>query len=286
MDIHGPDDFVDLVPTLPTSVAACDGIPWASWITKCVTLRNDTRDDVARGICHSVDPNDIIDADGQPLGDDRMTIQIAQSLCKEEVSSVWMWSMCAWHIKLVFLNGVSLYDHDQTHIYNTAMNAIGRRVRVGVCSYQSSIERREPNLPPKKDSLLTLEAITEVSTKTCCPNNCLQPFPRRDIQAIRFELHVSGGVYDRKRCLIEVHRQIHKNIVGKEWITLRGWEVCSTAWWTIYGISKATFYRYKKMARNGQEAEGHGNLGTKKPRVQTLQAIATLHMLIENGFFG
>ena len=40
------------------------------------------------------------------------------------------------------------------------------------------------------------------------------------------------------------------------------------------------------MARNGQEAEGHGNLGTKKPRVQTLQATATLRMLIENGFVG
>ena len=101
----------------------------------------------------------------------------SQSLCEEEVPSVWMWSMRAWHIKLVFLNGVSLYEHDQTHIYNTAMNAIGRRIRVGVRSYQSSRERREPNLPLKKDSLLTLEAITEVSTKTCCPNNCLQPFP-------------------------------------------------------------------------------------------------------------
>ena len=91
-----------------------------------------------------------------------------------------------------------------------------------------------------------------------------------------------GGVYGRKRCLLEVHRQKHKDPHGKEWVTLKGREVCLTAWWTIHGISKATFYRYKEMAESGQQADGHGNLGSKKPRAQTLQATATLRMLIEN----
>ena len=91
-----------------------------------------------------------------------------------------------------------------------------------------------------------------------------------------------GGIYGRKRCLLEVHRQKHKDRHGKEWVTLKEREVCLIAWWTIHGISKATFYRYKEMAKSGQQADGHGNLGSKKPRAQTLQATATLRMLIEN----
>ena len=77
-----------------------------------------------------------------------------------------------------------------------------------------------------------------------------------------------------------MHRQIHKDLAGKEWITLKGREVCPTAWWTIHGISKATFYRYKDMAKAGKQAEGHGNLELKKPRTHTLQATAMLRTLI------
>jgi hypothetical protein len=77
-----------------------------------------------------------------------------------------------------------------------------------------------------------------------------------------------------------VHGQIHKDPAGKEWITLKGRNVCPTAWWTIHGISKATFYRYKEMSRNGKKPEEHGNLGSKKPRMHTLQATATLKTIV------
>ena len=247
-----------------------------------MTLRNEAGDDIAKGICHSVDADDVVDMDGKPLGDDRVAIHIVESLCETEVPSSWLWSMHSWHIKHMFLNGVSLYDHDQTNIYKKAMITRGRPVRVGVRPYASHRQRRDRESEPKKDSLLTTEAILEVSTKSCCPNNCLQPFPQGEIQAILSELHVCGGMYGCKRCLLEVHRQKHKDPHGKEWITLKGREVCLTAWWTIHGISKATFYRYKEMAESGQQADGHGNLGSKKPRAQTLQATATLRMLIEN----
>ena len=114
MNIHRPDEFVAPVPKLPTGVANCDGIPGSFWIQKCVTLRNEAGDDVAKGVCHSVDADDVVDMDGKRLGDDRVAIHIAESLCETEVPSSWMWSMHSWHIKYVFLNGVSLYDHDQT----------------------------------------------------------------------------------------------------------------------------------------------------------------------------
>ena len=160
------------------------------------------------------------------------------------------------------------------------MKALDRRGRKGVRSYDTFRERVETAAPPRKRLSLAPEAITAVSTLTCCERNCLQPFPRGQIQVIRTQLHVNDGVYARKKCLLEVHRQIHKDVAGKEWITLKGREVCPTAWWTIHGISKATFYRYRDMAKCGKQAEVHGNVGLKKPRLHTVQATATLRTLI------
>ena len=119
-----------------------------------------------------------------------------------------------------------------------------------------------------------------MSTKSCCEKNCVQPFPWSEIEAIQSELHVNGGVYNRKSVLLEVHRQVHKDSNGKEWITLKGREVCPSAWKTIHAISRATYYRYKEMAMLGKQAEGHGNLGSKKPRMHTMQATATLRVMI------
>ena len=56
--------------------------------------------------------------------------------------------------------------------------------------------------------------------------------------------------------------------------------MCPSAWQTIHAISRATYYRYKEMATLGKQAEGHGNLGSKKPRMHTMQATATLRVMI------
>ena len=84
---HTPEDFSTSVPTLPEGVAECDGIPRAKWNTMPVIIRNDAGNDVANAICLNVDPELIIDTDGEPLGDDRVAVQIAESLCEEEVPS-------------------------------------------------------------------------------------------------------------------------------------------------------------------------------------------------------
>jgi len=46
-------------------------------------------------------------------------------------------------------------------------------------------------------------------------------------------------------------------------MTLKIKEVCLETWWTIHGIGKATFYRYKELAKAGKQVEGHGNLESK-----------------------
>lgn len=280
MDVHGPEEFEVHVPILPAGIAVCEGLPRSSWNTLNVTLTNDAGVDVANGVCFGVDADLVIDMDGQPLGDDRVAVLIAESLCESEIASSTMWSMLAWHIKRVFVNGVSLYDHDQTHIYNSAVSALNQRARGGVRSYETSRKRRERDVPPKKESHLDSETIAEVASKSCCARHCLQRFPRREILGIRSQLHVNDGFYARKKCLLEVHRQMHKDDAGKELVTLKNMDVCPQAWWTIHGISKATFYRYKQQSKHGKQAESHGNVGSKKPRTHTVQATATLRVLI------
>ena len=117
------------------------------------------------------------------------------------------------------------------------MNAQNQKPQKGSRSYKTTCERRNVDIPPKKERVLSTEAIHEVSTKSCCERNCVQPFPQSEIEAIRSELHVNGGMYNRKSVLLEVHRQIHKDNNGKEWITLKGREVCPSAWQTIHAIS-------------------------------------------------
>ena len=82
--------------------------------------------DVACGICHNINAELVVDNDGMPLDNDRFAVQIAESLLEEDVPSKWMFSMRAWHIRRVFLNGASLYDHDHRNIYKAAVQALNR----------------------------------------------------------------------------------------------------------------------------------------------------------------
>ncbi len=90
MDIHKLEDFANPVPTLHPDVCTCDGIPHAKWNFKLVTLRNEARDDVANVVLQSVDLDVVVDNDGKPRGNDRVSIQIAQSLHEAKVPTGWM----------------------------------------------------------------------------------------------------------------------------------------------------------------------------------------------------
>ena len=117
MDSGEPSSSRGRRPTLPEGVRACKGIPRESWNTRVVILTNEVGEDVARAICRSVDASVVVDTNGRPIGDDHIAVQIAETLKEEEVPSGWMWSMHSWPIGRVFLNGASLYDHDQTDMY-------------------------------------------------------------------------------------------------------------------------------------------------------------------------
>jgi hypothetical protein len=64
-------------------------------------------------------------------------------------------------------------------------------------------------------------------------------------------------------------------------IRLKGIDVCPIAWYTIMGVSRATYYRWKMNANNGMHTDQRGNVGMAKLRTHTLQARATLRLLLE-----
>jgi hypothetical protein len=64
-------------------------------------------------------------------------------------------------------------------------------------------------------------------------------------------------------------------------IMLEGCDVYLMAWYTIMGVSRARYYRWKVNANNGMRVDQHGNVGTTKPRIHTLQATATLRLMLE-----
>ena len=87
MDMHGPAEFARAMPILAPGVAVCDGIPRSKWILKVVTLRNNEGVDVAKALCQNLDPALEDVNDGMGLGDDRVMVQIAESLSEDHFPS-------------------------------------------------------------------------------------------------------------------------------------------------------------------------------------------------------
>jgi hypothetical protein len=248
-------DFIDPRLVISKGVAQREGFGRPSWITKCVTLTNESGVDVARGICHCVNANLVIDSNGMLLGNDRIAVQIAESLVEDEVPSEWMFSMRAWHIRRVFLNGASLYDHNQWHIYNAIVQALNCQPWSGVRQYKSGRERQDNANPPKKVLKLSTQPINSVSSISYCKKNCIQPFPHAKIHTLRSQFFHEGGQYFKSYRLLDVHRQIHHDSDGNEMIMLECCDVCPVAWYTIMGVSRATYYRWKVNASSGMRAD-------------------------------
>jgi hypothetical protein len=64
-------------------------------------------------------------------------------------------------------------------------------------------------------------------------------------------------------------------------ITPESIDLCPIAWYTIMDVSRATYYHWKENAKNGMCTNHHINLGSKKLWIHTLQATATLRLMLE-----
>ena len=67
----------------------------------------------------------------------------------------------------------------------------------------------------------------------------------------------------------------------KKFLTLSGREVCENAWYSIHGISRAAYHKYKAAAFASRVNGMHGNSGITRPRPHTIQAEANFATIIQ-----
>jgi hypothetical protein len=277
-DIAASAILIDLVLSL--GVAKCEGLPRSKWITKCMLLKDNNGVTVAIGVCHSVCPDLVLGSDG-PLGSNRVVVQIVEVLVLEDRTSDWLFTLRVWNIMHAFYGGASLYDHDQVAIYKKAVEDLKSKKRGGGRQYEYCERPTLPLWTTKAERLLSIEDINLVSSNVCCKRNCVQPFPREKILALRNQMWRDSDVRLRTHRKLDVHRQFHNDSSRNRVVTLEGINVCSKAWQLIMGVSRATFFRYTEATSSGARARHHGNLGSKKPKEHTVQATATLRCLLE-----
>ena len=113
---------------------------------------------------------------------------------------------------------------------------------MGACPYESFRGQKNSDRIPKKEALLTVKSIKNVSTMFCCSKNYLQHFSHDRIEVLRSEMHVKGSVYHWKHRQLDVHKQIHRDADGRDMITLEGMEDCPKALTTIMEVHRSSFY--------------------------------------------
>ena len=283
MLIHGvdsSDDEAEAQHTLDVEVPDCEGIPRRQWNTQCVALFNDDGLHVGDGTCHSVSSDLVLGADG-PLGDTHVAVHIVRSHSEVDIPCEWRYSLRAWPIRLVHINGASLHDHELRDNYNRHQASLTQPSSARSSRYTSTVRNPPRETSIKSQQLLTQDSINSVSSKVCCSKNCVQPFPRDKIRAFRERMYQGTSFQFRFHMKMDIHRQIHRDSQNRRVVTIEGIDVCVRAWMHIAGVPEATFYRYQTYAVQGRQAHPHGNSGIRKPRNHTVQATATLRCILE-----
>ena len=90
----------------------------------------------------------------------------------------------------------------------------------------------------KSKALFTQEFINVVSSKTCCSQNCIQPFPKEKIRAFRERMYYNSTFKHKAFMKTEVHRQVHRDTHGRRMVTIDEILVCMQAWIYIYPVSR------------------------------------------------
>lgn len=243
---------VDYCPrVLPDGVAQCESFNRSSSVSKRVTLLTETDSDLAKSVCQLVDSHLVSETRKRPLGSEYVRVSIAQFLEEVEIVVGWIYSIFAWPITRVLLNGASLYNQDQCAIFSAAVNALGWPARNGVRQYESTSERRPRDSPLKMVYFLTSESINFVATTTCRPKNCIEPFPWGKIKDLGFQFYVCGDVFFRKHRIFNVHGQVHEDAYGNDMIMLEDIKVCCVDYYLIMGVSRATFFQWRLAYQNG-----------------------------------
>ena len=110
---------------------------------------------VARGVCHNMSADLVIRSDGS-LGDNKVAVWILDLLSENSYMANWIFILKAWDITHVFLDGISLHDHNQIECYIEATKDSYCIKRIGMCEYEYNIRPQMPIWTTKIDHMLSI----------------------------------------------------------------------------------------------------------------------------------
>ena len=145
------------------------------------------------------------------------------------------------------------------------------------------IKRRKLSLPfdSKLKWKLSDSDVQRVSSLRCYKFRCCQTFSWDDTLALRRKFY--GSTFEvRREIAYAVQGQLHSLPERrKRFMTLCSCEVCENAWYTIHGISRSAYHKYKVAALAGRVNGMHGNSGITRPRPHTIKAEANFMSIIQ-----
>ena len=123
--------------------------------------------------------------------------------------------------------------------------------------------------------------VQRVSSLRCCKFRCCQTFNWDDMLALRRIFY--GSTFEvRREIAYAVQGQLHSlPEQRKKFLTLSVREVCENAWYSIHGVSRAAYHKYKAAALAGTVNGTHGNSRITRPRPHTIQAEANFVTIIQ-----
>ena len=131
----------------------------------------------------------------------------------------------------------------------------------GVRKNPYRIKRRELSLPfdsKLKWKLSDLD-VQRVSSLRCCKFIYCQTFSWDDTLALRRKFY--GSTFEvRREIAYAVQGQLHSLLERrKKFMTLSSHEVCKNAWYSIHGVSKSAYHKYKAVVLANRVNRMHGN---------------------------
>ena len=147
-----------------------------------------------------------------PLGDTHVEVFVAKSHLEEHLPQEQVYSLVAWPIQYVICLGASLHNHEAQDNFNCIQAALLNPPSLTSSRLYASTIRNPPReTSVKTTDLFTQESINAVSSKTCCSQNCVQPFPRAKIRAFCERMYHNSMFKHRAFMKTEVHRQVHRD---------------------------------------------------------------------------
>ena len=144
--------------------------------------------------------------------------------------------------------------------------------------------KRQKLSPPVETKLkrkLSDLDVQRVSSLRCCEFKCCQSFSWDDTLALRCKFY--GSTFElRREIAYAMQGQLHSlSERRKKFLTLSGHEVCENAWYSIHGVSRAAYHKYKAAALADRVNGMQGNSGITRPRPHTIQAEANFATIIQ-----